>query len=344
MREIAGSEEIFPADLVLLAMGFLGPESTLVEKLGLQDRPAIELRRRLRRVRDLGRRRVRRRRLPPRPEPGGVGDQRGARRRGQDRRVPDADRARRARQRRRRGLDAARKHECGSVVRALSPPRRWSRSPFCSRRRQRPRPTSSNRSASRRTVSTTVALDYLLYLPEGYARRRRRQALAAAALPSRLRRLRRDARRGPQGRSSQADRERPQDSRDRDRAAGEDLVGRDHSGAHRAPRPDRARVSRRSRPRLRHRPLGRRLGHLGADRAGAGALRRGDPDLRRRQPRRDQAPGRSADLGVPRRQGSGAAGRGVDAAGGSDQESGRHARQAHRLSRRRARRVDADVR
>jgi len=35
MREVAGSEEVFPADLVLLAMGFLGPERTLFEKLGL---------------------------------------------------------------------------------------------------------------------------------------------------------------------------------------------------------------------------------------------------------------------------------------------------------------------
>jgi NAD(P)H-dependent glutamate synthase small subunit len=39
MREIAGSEEVFPADLVLLAMGFLGPESTLVEKLGFKTDP-----------------------------------------------------------------------------------------------------------------------------------------------------------------------------------------------------------------------------------------------------------------------------------------------------------------
>jgi NADPH-dependent glutamate synthase beta subunit-like oxidoreductase len=39
MRETAGSEEVFPADLVLLAMGFLGPESTLVEKLGLRTDP-----------------------------------------------------------------------------------------------------------------------------------------------------------------------------------------------------------------------------------------------------------------------------------------------------------------
>jgi NADPH-dependent glutamate synthase beta subunit-like oxidoreductase len=36
MREVEGSEETFPADLVLLAMGFLGPEKTLVEKLGFQ--------------------------------------------------------------------------------------------------------------------------------------------------------------------------------------------------------------------------------------------------------------------------------------------------------------------
>ena len=39
MREIPGSEETFPADLVLLAMGFLGPESTLVEKLGMKTDP-----------------------------------------------------------------------------------------------------------------------------------------------------------------------------------------------------------------------------------------------------------------------------------------------------------------
>ena len=31
MREIPGSEEVYAADLVLLAMGFLGPEATLVE-------------------------------------------------------------------------------------------------------------------------------------------------------------------------------------------------------------------------------------------------------------------------------------------------------------------------
>jgi glutamate synthase (NADPH/NADH) small chain len=34
--EVAGSEESRPAQLVLLAMGFLGPESQLVTDLGLQ--------------------------------------------------------------------------------------------------------------------------------------------------------------------------------------------------------------------------------------------------------------------------------------------------------------------
>ena len=36
MNEVAGSEETIPADLVLLAMGFLGPEQQLAEQLGLE--------------------------------------------------------------------------------------------------------------------------------------------------------------------------------------------------------------------------------------------------------------------------------------------------------------------
>ncbi|PQO32056.1 glutamate synthase subunit beta [Bremerella cremea] len=36
MSEVPGSEKVFKADLVLLAMGFLGPEATLVEKLGME--------------------------------------------------------------------------------------------------------------------------------------------------------------------------------------------------------------------------------------------------------------------------------------------------------------------
>ncbi|KAK3006683.1 hypothetical protein RJ639_016951, partial [Escallonia herrerae] len=35
-KEVAGSEEIIEADLVLLAMGFLGPEPTIADKLGLE--------------------------------------------------------------------------------------------------------------------------------------------------------------------------------------------------------------------------------------------------------------------------------------------------------------------
>jgi glutamate synthase (NADPH/NADH) small chain len=35
-REIPGSEHVFPAQLVLLAMGFLGPESQLLDKLGVE--------------------------------------------------------------------------------------------------------------------------------------------------------------------------------------------------------------------------------------------------------------------------------------------------------------------
>ena len=35
-QEIPGTEQRWPAQLVLLAMGFLGPESTLVEQFGLE--------------------------------------------------------------------------------------------------------------------------------------------------------------------------------------------------------------------------------------------------------------------------------------------------------------------
>ena len=35
-REIPGSDKVWPADLVLLAMGFLGPEDTLVDQLGIE--------------------------------------------------------------------------------------------------------------------------------------------------------------------------------------------------------------------------------------------------------------------------------------------------------------------
>ncbi len=39
MSEVAGSEKTYEADLVLLAMGFLGPEETIVQKLNLTTDP-----------------------------------------------------------------------------------------------------------------------------------------------------------------------------------------------------------------------------------------------------------------------------------------------------------------
>jgi glutamate synthase (NADPH) small chain len=39
MRDVPGSERVFPAQLVLLAMGFLGPEDQLLQKLGVERDP-----------------------------------------------------------------------------------------------------------------------------------------------------------------------------------------------------------------------------------------------------------------------------------------------------------------
>ena len=80
-QEIEGTEREIPAELVLLAMGFTGPEKEgLVEQLG------VELDERGNVARDdgyliLGRRRLRRRRRRPRPVPDRLGDRRGPRRR-----------------------------------------------------------------------------------------------------------------------------------------------------------------------------------------------------------------------------------------------------------------------
>src|SRR5262249_5962649 len=38
-REVPGSEHVFPAQLVLLAMGFLGPENQLLDRLGVEKDP-----------------------------------------------------------------------------------------------------------------------------------------------------------------------------------------------------------------------------------------------------------------------------------------------------------------
>ncbi len=38
-KEVPGTEKVLPAQLVLLAMGFLGPEQPLLEELGLERDP-----------------------------------------------------------------------------------------------------------------------------------------------------------------------------------------------------------------------------------------------------------------------------------------------------------------
>jgi glutamate synthase (NADPH/NADH) small chain len=39
MKEVPGSEQVFPAQLVLLAMGFLGPENPVLDQLGVERDP-----------------------------------------------------------------------------------------------------------------------------------------------------------------------------------------------------------------------------------------------------------------------------------------------------------------
>ena len=39
LREVPGSDKVWPAQLVLLALGFLGPEDTIIEQLGVERDP-----------------------------------------------------------------------------------------------------------------------------------------------------------------------------------------------------------------------------------------------------------------------------------------------------------------
>lgn len=39
MEEVPGSEKFFPAQLVFLALGFLGPENSVVKALGVKQDP-----------------------------------------------------------------------------------------------------------------------------------------------------------------------------------------------------------------------------------------------------------------------------------------------------------------
>ena len=83
-------ERTHPAQLVLLAMGFLGPEQALLEAISrVETRRTHEREGRARQVRDQPPGRLRRRRLPPRAEPRRVGDQRRPRRGARMRPLPD---------------------------------------------------------------------------------------------------------------------------------------------------------------------------------------------------------------------------------------------------------------
>ncbi len=91
--ELEGSETVWPADLVFLATGFVGPELAVGEMLGLEtDEPRrgwTTFRAEHGNFATNVAGRLRRRRLPPRPEPGRLGHQRRPRRGSGDRRVPD---------------------------------------------------------------------------------------------------------------------------------------------------------------------------------------------------------------------------------------------------------------
>ena len=72
---IPGTEESRPADLVLLAMGFLGPEQELLDRLGVERDARSNARRPC--VRDVRGRSLRRGRRASRPVPHRLGDRRG---------------------------------------------------------------------------------------------------------------------------------------------------------------------------------------------------------------------------------------------------------------------------
>ena len=80
-KDVPGTEKVRPAQLVLLAMGFLGPEQPLLDDLGVERDARSNVQSRARELHDEPQGRLRRRRLPPRPEPRRLGLQRRPRRR-----------------------------------------------------------------------------------------------------------------------------------------------------------------------------------------------------------------------------------------------------------------------
>ena len=87
--EQPGTEKEHPAQLVLLAMGFLGPEQPLLKALKVERDARRNVKAEYGKYAHQHPGRLRRRRLPPRPEPGRLGHQRRPRRRARVRPLPD---------------------------------------------------------------------------------------------------------------------------------------------------------------------------------------------------------------------------------------------------------------
>ena len=119
-EKVEGTDFELPCELVLLAMGFVGPQRAgLLEQLGVELNERGNVARDARFRTNLAQR-VRLRRHGPRPEPHRVGDRRGPLVRGRGRRVPDGrDPAPRADHPRRRpdALKHARRRSGGPVSR-----------------------------------------------------------------------------------------------------------------------------------------------------------------------------------------------------------------------------------
>ena len=88
-KEIPGTEKARPAQLVLLAMGFLGPEQPLLDALNVERDARTNVKAEHEKYTTSTPGRLRRRRLPPRPEPRRLGLQRRPRRRARVRPLPD---------------------------------------------------------------------------------------------------------------------------------------------------------------------------------------------------------------------------------------------------------------
>ena len=88
-RNVPGSEKVFPAQLVLLAMGFSGPENQLLDQLGVEKDARTNAKTEYGKVQHERGGRVRGGRHAARAEPGRLGDQRGPRGRERVRQLSD---------------------------------------------------------------------------------------------------------------------------------------------------------------------------------------------------------------------------------------------------------------